>query len=264
MFPTSKRVARTGEPDSDRPRRPSSGCEHPAGSRSRDDRINSRRRHGRDAEPVDSSTGAEAAVVRRFSLRLHALRSCTERHGAVAERATGPVLRQDELRAPPFHRQGDAKPLKIAPPFRILHTRYPIESIAEALAEGISTGHPSMPSSSSIPTRSTICSRSCGRCNEPLEYDGQPDSARRAPVPEADLLKRVDERFRGIRAIRPRRISPRRSAPTPTRPGSTRSTQALPFRSTCTCRSASSCAITAAATRPSPTAATGSPTTRSS
>lgn len=36
-------------------------------------------------------------------------------------------------------------PLKIAPPFRILHTRYPIESIAEALAEGISTGHPSMP-----------------------------------------------------------------------------------------------------------------------
>ena len=36
-------------------------------------------------------------------------------------------------------------PLRIAPPFRILHTRYPIESIAEALAEGISTGHPSMP-----------------------------------------------------------------------------------------------------------------------
>jgi cytochrome c len=36
-------------------------------------------------------------------------------------------------------------PLKIAPPFRVLHTRYPIESLAEALAEGISTGHPSMP-----------------------------------------------------------------------------------------------------------------------
>ena len=28
-------------------------------------------------------------------------------------------------------------PLKIAPPFRTLHTRYPIETIAEALAEGI-------------------------------------------------------------------------------------------------------------------------------
>lgn len=38
-----------------------------------------------------------------------------------------------------------ASPLKIAPPFRTLHKRYPIETIAEALAEGISTGHPSMP-----------------------------------------------------------------------------------------------------------------------
>jgi mono/diheme cytochrome c family protein len=36
-------------------------------------------------------------------------------------------------------------PLKIAPPFRTLHERYPIETIAEALAEGIVTGHPSMP-----------------------------------------------------------------------------------------------------------------------
>ena len=35
--------------------------------------------------------------------------------------------------------------LKIAPPFRTLHNRYPIETIAEALAEGIVTGHPSMP-----------------------------------------------------------------------------------------------------------------------
>jgi cytochrome c len=35
--------------------------------------------------------------------------------------------------------------LKIAPPFRTLHKRYPIETIAEALAEGIVTGHPSMP-----------------------------------------------------------------------------------------------------------------------
>ena len=36
-------------------------------------------------------------------------------------------------------------PLKIAPPFRTLHKRYPIETIAEALAEGIYTGHPTMP-----------------------------------------------------------------------------------------------------------------------
>jgi len=36
-------------------------------------------------------------------------------------------------------------PIPEAPPFRILHTRYPIESLAEAFAEGITTGHPSMP-----------------------------------------------------------------------------------------------------------------------
>ena len=36
-------------------------------------------------------------------------------------------------------------PLKIAPPFRNLHLRYPVEDLAEALAEGIETGHPTMP-----------------------------------------------------------------------------------------------------------------------
>ena len=32
-----------------------------------------------------------------------------------------------------------------APPFRQLHQRYPVESLQEALAEGILTGHPEMP-----------------------------------------------------------------------------------------------------------------------
>jgi len=36
-------------------------------------------------------------------------------------------------------------PLAIAPPFRTLHERYPVESLQESLAEGIITGHPSMP-----------------------------------------------------------------------------------------------------------------------
>jgi cytochrome c len=35
--------------------------------------------------------------------------------------------------------------LAIAPPFRTLHKRYPVDSLQEALGEGISTGHPSMP-----------------------------------------------------------------------------------------------------------------------
>lgn len=38
-----------------------------------------------------------------------------------------------------------ASPLKIAPPFRSLHLRYPVEDLEEPLAEGIVTGHPTMP-----------------------------------------------------------------------------------------------------------------------
>jgi cytochrome c len=38
-----------------------------------------------------------------------------------------------------------ASPLAIAPPFRDLHLRYPVDDLAESLGEGIRTGHPSMP-----------------------------------------------------------------------------------------------------------------------
>jgi cytochrome c len=33
----------------------------------------------------------------------------------------------------------------LAPPFRDLPKRYPVDHLAEALAEGIVTGHPAMP-----------------------------------------------------------------------------------------------------------------------
>jgi cytochrome c len=36
-------------------------------------------------------------------------------------------------------------PLAIAPPFRTLHERYPVEELEEGLAEGLVTGHPTMP-----------------------------------------------------------------------------------------------------------------------
>lgn len=38
-----------------------------------------------------------------------------------------------------------ASPLSIAPPFRTLRQRYPLDTLAEAFAEGIDTGHPTMP-----------------------------------------------------------------------------------------------------------------------
>lgn len=37
-------------------------------------------------------------------------------------------------------------PLAAAPPFRSLGYRYPVETLDEALAEGITVGHPDMPS----------------------------------------------------------------------------------------------------------------------
>ena len=36
-------------------------------------------------------------------------------------------------------------PLPKAPPFRALHQRYPVEQLAESLAEGIKTAHRAMP-----------------------------------------------------------------------------------------------------------------------
>jgi mono/diheme cytochrome c family protein len=36
-------------------------------------------------------------------------------------------------------------PLTIAPPFRTLHLRYPIESLERRLLEGVVAGHPTMP-----------------------------------------------------------------------------------------------------------------------
>jgi cytochrome c len=36
-------------------------------------------------------------------------------------------------------------PLAIAPPFRTLHRKFPIESLGRRLAEGIVTEHPTMP-----------------------------------------------------------------------------------------------------------------------
>jgi mono/diheme cytochrome c family protein len=41
--------------------------------------------------------------------------------------------------------RSSVSPLKIAPPLRTLHQRYPIETLGEALAEGIYTGHADMP-----------------------------------------------------------------------------------------------------------------------
>lgn len=41
--------------------------------------------------------------------------------------------------------RSDASPLAAAPPFRTIGAKYPIDHLAEAFAEGITTGHDAMP-----------------------------------------------------------------------------------------------------------------------
>jgi mono/diheme cytochrome c family protein len=79
------------------------------------------------------------------------------RHGLIGLLLTTPALAAPtaEQRGKAFARSNCARchaidrvsksPVEIAPPLRTLHRRYPIDSLGEALAEGISTGHADMP-----------------------------------------------------------------------------------------------------------------------
>jgi cytochrome c len=68
----------------------------------------------------------------------------------LAEEANTPVRRGESLltancaRCHAVGRNG-ASPHPDAPPFRTLSRKFKIEGLAEALAEGLSTGHPDMP-----------------------------------------------------------------------------------------------------------------------
>jgi mono/diheme cytochrome c family protein len=75
--------------------------------------------------------------------------------GLLATLAAAPAMAQSidhgrqlaEARCAGCHAIGPsgASPAATAPAFRDLHKRYPVEQLAEALAEGIFTGHPEMP-----------------------------------------------------------------------------------------------------------------------
>lgn len=54
------------------------------------------------------------------------------------------LLTRDCARCHAVARTGDS-PRQDAPPFRTLGKRYPIDSLEEALGEGIMSGHPDMP-----------------------------------------------------------------------------------------------------------------------
>ena len=79
-------------------------------------------------------------VVIAFSM-LAAAASCSAEPSVVAGKAFAQANCSHCHSIDKFARS----PLAIAPPFRTLHERYPVESLEDALAEGITTGHPSMP-----------------------------------------------------------------------------------------------------------------------
>jgi cytochrome c len=69
--------------------------------------------------------------------------------GAVGAEADGvqrgrEIARANCARCHSIERSGES-PVKSAPAFRVLHQRYPVEYLEEALAEGIVTGHSGMP-----------------------------------------------------------------------------------------------------------------------
>ena len=76
------------------------------------------------------------------------LLSCAAAHAQAAEESLvnkGKVLvKQNCSRCHAIGEEGNS-PHSQAPPFRTLWRKYPIEDIAESLAEGIVSGHPDMP-----------------------------------------------------------------------------------------------------------------------
>jgi cytochrome c len=54
------------------------------------------------------------------------------------------LVRENCSRCHAIGKEGDS-PHPPAPPFRTLSNKYPVENLAESLAEGIVSGHPDMP-----------------------------------------------------------------------------------------------------------------------
>ena len=78
-------------------------------------------------------------------LTIAGLAVAAPRAAAAADAARGLALVEKNCaRCHAVGRSG-ASPRSEAPPFRFLSRRYPLESLAEALAEGIVTGHNDMP-----------------------------------------------------------------------------------------------------------------------
>ncbi len=85
--------------------------------------------------------------MRALALLALLLAACTAQ-GDGREAAEGERLATERCGACHAVGRTDTSPRPNAPAFRDLHRRYPVDDLAEALAEGIVTGHPDMPEQS--------------------------------------------------------------------------------------------------------------------
>ena len=93
----------------------------------------------KDAKPPDHSLpGRVVDVTTKMGLA-----GVTVSHAQSVDRGAA-IARANCARCHSIARSGTS-PFSEAPPFRTLHQKYPVESLQEALAEGIFTGHPAMP-----------------------------------------------------------------------------------------------------------------------
>lgn len=76
---------------------------------------------------------------------LLVLAGCQAAEDTAAVRARGERLAQERCAACHAVGRTGTSPRPNAPAFRDLHNRYPVDQLAELLAEGIVTGHPDMP-----------------------------------------------------------------------------------------------------------------------
>jgi cytochrome c len=105
--------------------------------------------------PIDMSAAALGAAVVMAALSTLPARS--DEPLSPAARRGFVIMRTNCARCHSIDKVSES-PLKIAPPFRTLHERYPVESLEESLGEGIITGHPTMPEFRFDPVKSPTSS----------------------------------------------------------------------------------------------------------
>lgn len=91
----------------------------------------------------DGKGRAVAALMAGIALALIAATGTAAQESRLAAR--GRVILAEKCARCHAIGRADASPHKEAPPFRAVARKYPVDQLAEALAEGIVTGHPAMP-----------------------------------------------------------------------------------------------------------------------